>query len=205
MSARKRERRPLLQAHVDRVRTVVWHLMHATGYMEGNAPRRLTQRERRVLDALIRETRALEALLRPITRSDRAWLDYDKDVVALVRYLDPNGYTSDGYATGKLHQALDMIGGAASRAPRDERPWPPGVSELATAASRRPRSRETADARHVLNDLLEERGYSNVAKLVRLNDRGVDRFLLPYLRGEFYAAAPSTRRRDFQLERRRRP
>ena len=192
MSARKRERWPMLRAHTARVRTAVWDFMNASGYMAGNVPARLTQRERRVLEKLIRQTRALEALIRPITRFDRAWGEYDKDVLALERILDPLGYVSDGYASGKLHAMLDMVAGAASRMSRDDRPWPPGVSELARAASGK-RSVETAGARAVLNDLLEERGYPEVATLVRLDDRGVDRFLLPYLRGEFYVPDPTPR------------
>lgn len=186
---------PLLTAHARRIGAASAGLMRRTDYLAGNAPRPLTRRERRSLDALIRQTRALEVLLRPQTRSDRAWEFYDKDEQDLERYLDPRGHSREGYATGKVQQMLQMVQGAAERAPIDLRPWPLGVSALARAASGK-RSSETADARAVLNDLLEERGYGDIAALVRLDDRGVDRFLLPYLRGEFFVIVPTPRGRS---------
>lgn len=189
---------PLFYAHATRLRNASWTLMGRTGYSEGNAPRPLTSRELARLQSLRTEVEALVTLLRPITAGDRAWKYYDKDVMELERHLDPESYTGQtGYATGKLHQMLDMVGGAASRGTYDNYPeWHPVVRELATIAGDPARSvRDRREARVVLQDALEELGRGDVADVVRLDRANVDRFLLPFLRGERLAPKPRPYRR----------
>ena len=195
--------RALFQAHATRLRNAAWALMHQTDYFDREPPRgadvlgarRLTRRERTRLNTLRVETEALATLLRAVTPNDRSWRHYDEDMRDLEDYLHDTRDLS-GYATGKLHSMLDMVSGAASRAPHDITPWPFVVTELAGLAMARGRSdSERAEARAVLGDALEEMGRGDVATLLRLERARVDHFLFPFLRGEGLAARPRLRRR----------
>ena len=175
--------------------------MRDTGFFDDGRPRELRKNELARLLTLRGEVDALVHLIRPLVPHDLSWRYYDKDAEELASYLglDPDAPIwrshRTGYATGELHTMLDAVQGAASRLPFDDRPWPPGVDEMARAISDKTLSaRERSDARAVLGDLLEERGYTNVADVLRLNQPRIDLFVLPYLRGEFYVA-PSKRRR----------
>ena len=181
----------LFEAHALRLRDGVYRLMGRAGYPDPERSE-LTKKERTELEGLREEVDALVQLVRPFKPHDYAWTLYTKEVDSYARSLLRDSI----YAPQALKYMLDMVRVAAGRLPFDERPWPPGVDTLARVVSDKTLpAHERSDARAVLGDLLEERGYANVADVLRLDRPRADLFVLPYLRGEFYVTPPKRRPR----------
>ena len=213
MSAAKKKPVHLFETHAERLTIAAYNLAIDTSSA-------LTKQERARVEGLSTEIEALVQLIRPLVPDAvldtdmtylatftsrrgfgrlpgdgpwKTWTVYDKAFEGYKRYLA----RSSAHTPEALYRILEhVILPTTERLPFDERPWPPGVDALARVISDEALpAHERSDARAVLSDLLEERGYANVADVLRLDQPRVDLFVLPYLRGEFYVTPPKRRPR----------
>lgn len=114
----------------------------------------------------LNQTRTLARVVRRLNPNDRAWDYYDKNIEKSVEYFEEGLRWKHlkGYAISELHHALDMVQGAVSRIlPGSDA----NIRQLASDMLWNETERGREDARHVLIDVLHERGYDGEANALR--------------------------------------